>query len=224
MCGRFVLTATPGAVQTAFNLDSVPAEMSARYNIAPTQPVAVITNDDPKGLTFYRWGLIPSWAKDMKIGNQMINARSESAHEKPAFRSAFKRRRCLIPADGFYEWRKEGSDKIPMFIHLKEREIFAMAGLWEIWHSPDGDEVRTCTILTTEANSFMETIHNRMPVILRKEDYEFWLSPDEQPVPKLQALLKPFDPDAMAAYSVSKMVNRPNNDTPELIKPVAYDS
>jgi putative SOS response-associated peptidase YedK len=159
----------------------------------------------------------------MKIGNQMINARSESAHEKPAFRSAFKRRRCLIPADGFYEWRKEGSDKIPMFIHLKNRPIFALAGLWEIWHSGEGDEIRTCTILTTEANSFMETIHNRMPVILRKEDYDFWLSPDEQPVPALQALLKPFDPDAMTAYPVSKMVNRPNNDVPELIKPVAYD-
>ncbi len=215
--------ANPEAVQQAFDLTSVPAEMTARYNIAPTQPVAVITNDDPKALTFYRWGLIPSWAKDMKIGNQMINARSESVHEKPAFRSAFKRRRCLIPADGFYEWRKEGSDKIPMFIHLKDRPIFAMAGLWEIWNSPEGDEIRTCTILTTDANSFMETIHNRMPVILRKEDYAFWLSPQEEPVPALQALLKPFDPDAMTAYPVSKMVNRPNNDTPELLKPVAYD-
>lgn len=223
MCGRFVLMANPEAVQQAFDLTSVPAEMTARYNIAPTQPVAVITNDDPKALTFYRWGLIPSWAKDMKIGNQMINARSESVHEKPAFRSAFKRRRCLIPADGFYEWRKEGSDKIPMFIHLKDRPIFAMAGLWEIWNSPEGDEIRTCTILTTDANSFMETIHNRMPVILRKEDYAFWLSPQEEPVPALQALLKPFDPDAMTAYPVSKMVNRPNNDTPELLKPVAYD-
>jgi putative SOS response-associated peptidase YedK len=197
--------------------------MTSRYNIAPTQPVAVITNDDPKTLTFHRWGLIPSWAKDMKIGNQMINARSESVQEKPAFRSAFKRRRCLIPSDGFYEWRKEGSDKIPMFIHLKDRLIFAMAGLWEIWHSGEGDEIRTCTILTTEANSFMETIHNRMPVILRKEDYDFWLSPDEQPALALQALLKPFDSDSMAAYPVSKMVNRPNNDMPDLIKPVAYD-
>jgi putative SOS response-associated peptidase YedK len=223
MCGRFVLTANPEAVQQAFDLTSIPAEMTSRYNIAPTQPVAVITNDDPKILTFHRWGLIPSWAKDMKIGNQMINARSESVHEKPAFRSAFKRRRCLIPADGFYEWRKEGSDKIPMFIHLKDRPIFAMAGLWEIWHSGDGDEIRTCTILTTEANSFMETIHNRMPVILHKEDYDFWLSPNEEAVPALQALLKPFDPDAMTAYPVSKMVNRPNNDVPELIKPVAYD-
>lgn len=221
MCGRFVLTANPETVQTAFNLTSVPDEMTPRYNIAPTQPVAIITNDDPKALTFYRWGLIPSWAKDSKIGNQMINARSESAHEKPAFRAAFKRRRCLIPSDGFYEWRKQGGDKIPMFIHLKDREIFAMAGLWEIWHSPDGSEVRSCTILTTAANSFMETIHNRMPVILRKEDYEFWLSPEEEPVPALQAVLKPFDPEAMTAYRVSKMVNRPNNDTPECIQPVA---
>ena len=223
MCGRFVLTANPDVIQTAFDLTSIPAQMTPRYNIAPTQPVAVITNDDPKALTFYRWGLIPSWAKDIKIGNQMINARSESVHEKPAFRSAFKRRRCLIPSDGFYEWRKEGGDKIPMFIHLKDREIFAMAGLWESWHSADGSEIRSCTILTTEANSFMQTMHDRMPVILHKDDYEFWLSPEEQPVPALQALLKPFEPDAMAAYPVSKMVNRPNNDVPECIEPVAYD-
>jgi putative SOS response-associated peptidase YedK len=221
MCGRFVLTANPDVIQTTFNLTSVPSEMFPRYNIAPTQPVAVITNDDPKALTFHRWGLIPSWAKDLKIGNQMINARSESVAEKPSFRSAFKRRRCLIPADGFYEWRKEGKDKTPMFIHLKDRPVFAMAGLWEIWHSPDGGELRSCTIITTEANSFMQTMHDRMPVILNKEDYDFWLSPDEEPVPKLQALLKPFDPDMMTAYPVSKMVNRPNNDVPECIAPVA---
>jgi putative SOS response-associated peptidase YedK len=221
MCGRFVLTANPDVIQTAFDLTSIPAEMTPRYNIAPTQPVAVITNDNPKALTFHRWGLIPSWAKDIKIGNQMINARSESVSEKPAFRSAFKRRRCLIPADGFYEWRKEGGEKTPMFIHLKDRPVFAMAGLWEIWHSPDGGELRTCTIITTEANSFMQTMHDRMPVILHKEDYDFWLSPDEEPVARLQALLKPFEPEAMTAYPVSKMVNRPNNDVPECIAPVA---
>jgi putative SOS response-associated peptidase YedK len=221
MCGRFVLAANPDVIQTAFNLNSVPAEMTARYNIAPTQPVAVITNDDPRALTFHRWGLIPSWAKDTKTSGQLINARSETAHEKPAFRSAFKRRRCLIPADGFYEWRKEGSNKTPMFIHLKDRPVFAMAGLWEVWRSPDGDEIRTCTILTTEANAFMQNIHNRMPVILNKEDYGFWLSPDEESVPALQALMRPFNPDALAAYPVSTMVNRPNNDTADLIKPMA---
>jgi len=221
MCGRFVLTASPDAIQTAFDLTSIPADMTPRFNIAPTQPVAVIANDAPKALQFYRWGLIPSWAKDPKIGNQMINARSESAPEKPAFRAAFKRRRCLIPADGFYEWQKQGSDKIPLFIHLKDRELFAMAGLWEVWHSAEGEEIRTCTVLTTEANAFMEPIHNRMPVILRKEDYDFWLSPNEESVPALEALLKPFDPSQMAAYPVSKMVNRPNNDTPACIAPVA---
>lgn len=221
MCGRFVLTANPDIIQTTFDLTSIPSEMIPRYNIAPTQPVAVIANDDPKTLTFHRWGLIPSWAKDIKIGNQMINARSESVAEKPSFRSAFKRRRCLIPSDGFYEWRKEGKDKTPMFIHLKDRPVFAMAGLWEIWHSPDGGEIRSCTIITTEANSFMQTMHDRMPVILHKEDYDLWLSPDEEPPAVLQALLKPYDPDVMTAYPVSKMVNRPNNDVPECIEPVA---
>jgi putative SOS response-associated peptidase YedK len=192
--------------------------MIPRFNIAPTQPVAVIANDDPKTLTFHRWGLIPSWAKDAKIGNQMINARSESAHEKPSFRAAFKRRRCLIPADGFFEWKKQDGDKIPMFIQVKGGEVFAMAGLWEIWHSPDGGEIRTCTILTTEANSFMQAMHDRMPVILKKEDYPLWLSPDEEPVPTLQALMKPFDPHQMSAYPVSKLVNKPGNDTPEVIE------
>jgi putative SOS response-associated peptidase YedK len=218
MCGRFALTADPNVIQTAFDLTSIPDIMVPRFNIAPTQPVAVIANDDPKALTFHRWGLVPSWAKDTKIGNQMINARSESAHEKPSFRSAFKRRRCLIPADGFFEWKKQGSEKTPMFIQVNDGDVFAMAGLWEIWHSPDGGELRTCTILTTEANSFMQAMHDRMPVILDKEDFALWLSPDEEPVPKLQALMKPYDPDQMSAYPVSKLVNKPGNDTPEVIE------
>ncbi len=221
MCGRFVLTANSQAVQTALNLTTVPSGMSARYNIAPSQPVAVVTNEKPSELTFYKWGLVPSWAKDLAMGNKMINARSETAADKPAFRAAFKRRRCLIPSDGFFEWQQRGSEKVPLFIHFKDRPVFAMAGLWEVWHSPDGDEVRTCTILTTEANAFMQPIHNRMPVILHREDYALWLSPAEEPVPVLQALMKPYPGDDLTAYPVSKMVNRPGNDVPEIVHPVA---
>jgi putative SOS response-associated peptidase YedK len=221
MCGRFVLTADTDAIQTAFDLTSVPDTMIPRFNIAPTQPVAVITNDDPHALTYYRWGLIPSWAKDRKVGSTLINARSETVDEKPSFRTAFKRRRCLIPTDGFFEWKKQGSDKVPMFIHLKGRPVFAFAGLWEIWYSPEGDEVRTCSILTTEANSFMKTIHERMPVILPREEYATWLAADEQPPAVLKGMLKPYDPDQMTAYAVSRAVNKPINDTPETIEPVA---
>ncbi|MBC6934351.1 MAG: SOS response-associated peptidase [Chloroflexi bacterium] len=221
MCGRFVLTSSLDTIQTAFGLDNLPASLPPRYNIAPTQPVAIVTNEKPQELTFYQWGLIPSWAKDPSIGSRMINARSESAAEKPAFRAAFKRRRCIIPADGFYEWQARNGGKAPLFIHLGERELFGMAGLWEVWHSPEGDEVRTCTILTTDANDFMQPIHNRMPVILRRDDYDLWLSPDEPPSAALQALMKPYDPAPMRAYEVSKMVNRPGNDTPDCIRPVA---
>ncbi|MBI5669151.1 MAG: SOS response-associated peptidase [Chloroflexi bacterium] len=220
MCGRFVLTANPEAIQQEFHLTNVP-DLPPRYNIAPTQPVAVISNDNPRELTFYKWGLIPSWAKDAAIGNKMINARAESVAEKPAFRAAFKRRRCILPSDGFYEWQERDGKKVPLFIHLEDRKLFGLAGLWEIWHSPEGDTVRSCTILTTDANDFMQPIHNRMPVILRKEDYDLWLAPDEPPSDVLQGLLRPYDSAPMRAYEVSKMVNRPGNDVPELIAPVA---
>jgi putative SOS response-associated peptidase YedK len=221
MCGRFVLTANADALQTAFDLTTMPAALSPRYNIAPTQPVALITNENPHELTFYKWGLIPSWSKDASAASKMINARSESVAEKPSFRSAFKRRRCIIPTDGYYEWRQQGGEKIPQFIHFKDREVFGMAGLWEVWNSPDGSEVRTCTIITTDANDFMQSIHTRMPVILHKEDYATWLAPDEVPAPVLQDLLKPYSGDELTAYPVSKMVNRPATDAPELIDPVA---
>src|SRR5690606_25133774 len=158
MCGRFVLIADPNAIQQEFNLASLP-DLTPRYNIAPTQGVAVITNEKPDELTFHRWGLIPSWAKEPEIGNKMINARSEGVEDKPAFRAAFKRRRCIIPASGFYEWKKlDAKQKAPMYIHLKDQEVFGLAGLWEIWYDPDGGEWRTATILTTDANEFMRPI------------------------------------------------------------------
>jgi putative SOS response-associated peptidase YedK len=219
MCGRFVLTANPEVVQQEFNLSMPPAQMQPRYNIAPTQPVMVITNENPKESTYHKWGLIPSWAKDMSMASKMINARSESAAEKPAFRAAFRRRRCLIPTDGFYEWNEHETNKTPMFVHRPNRELYAMAGLWEIWHDPDGGELRTCTVLTTEANPFMQQYHHRMPVIIHPEDYALWLSPDEEPLPVLQGLMKAYEENGLEAYPVSKAVNRVSNDMPSLIEP-----
>jgi putative SOS response-associated peptidase YedK len=220
MCGRFVLTAQPEAIQQTFNLTTMPAVMEPRYNVAPTQPVAVITNEDSTALTFHRWGLVPSWAKDITIGNQMINARSESAAEKPSFRAAFRRRRCIIPSDGFYEWKAEGKAKQPMYIHMEGRALFGMAGLWEIWQSPDGGELRTCTILTTAANDFMREYHERMPVILSPDDYDLWLSPKEEPLPVLQGLMKSYTGTNLTAYPVSKAVNRAGTDSPDMVEPL----
>lgn len=219
MCGRFVLAADPNVIQTAFHLSSVPGNMPARYNVAPTQPVAVITNDDPTELVFYRWGLIPSWSKDKSIASKLINARGDSVDEKPSFRTAFKKRRCLIPASGFYEWKTTDGEKnkTPMFIHLKDSDVLAFAGLWEIWNSPEGEEIRTCTIITTDANPFMSKIHHRMPVILAPEDYGTWLEADKPEVVK--SLLKPFDGDKMDAYAVSREVNKVANDSPQLVQP-----
>lgn len=221
MCGRFVLTADGKTIQQKFDLDTVP-ELQARYNIAPSQPVAVISNESPKELNYYKWGLVPSWSKDLAIGNKLINARGETVEEKPSFRSAFKRRRCLIPANGFYEWAKadDGKGKKPMFVHLKGQELFAFAGLWEIWYGPDGEELRTCTIITTTPNELIKPLHNRMAVILDEEDYDLWLSPDELPAQALKPLIKPFEPDLMDVYEVSTLVNKPSNDIPECIVPL----
>lgn len=220
MCGRYVLTAEPQVVQQKFNLTTLPPELPERYNIAPTQAVPVITNEAPTALTFFRWGLIPSWSKDINIGDRMINARGETVHEKPSFRAAFRRRRCLIPATGFYEWSKQGKDKKPMYVHMKAQAVFAFAGLWEVWHSPEGDEIHSCTIITTEPNELMQPLHHRMAVILHEEDYETWLSLDELPPDVLKPLLRPYEADEMEVYEVSKLVNSPANDVPACIVPV----
>lgn len=221
MCGRYALATDGEAVQQAFDLDTTP-DVQPRYNIAPSQPVAVITNDAPKELTYVQWGLIPSWSKDAAIANKLINARSETVDEKPSFRSAFKRRRCLIPANGFFEWQKQGSKKVPHFIHLGERagdlRLFAFAGLWETWTSPEGDDVLTCTILTTEPNERVQPLHHRMAVILEPEHYDVWLD-DVDDSGLLKSLLKPYPPDDIQIYEVSTAVNNPRNDSPDLIKP-----
>ena len=220
MCGRFALVATGEEVAEHYQLSEVPFVVP-RYNVAPTQPVAAVRlgRDGAREFTFFQWGLIPSWAKDPSIGSRMINARAETAAEKPAFRAAFKRRRCLLPATGFYEWRKTGSRKQPMYIREADSGLVSLAGLWEIWPSADGGELETCTILTTTPNSLMEPIHDRMPVILDPLDYDLWLSP-ETPANQLNHLLRPFEARRLFAYPVSTAVNKPQNDTPELIVPI----
>ncbi len=223
MCGRFTLTIDPSDLQAAFPWATLPAGSppAPRYNIAPSQPIAVIANNGKNTIEFFRWGLIPSWAKDPAIGNRMINARSETLADKPSFRTAFKRRRCLILADGFYEWRKEPGSKAKtsMYIRLKSGEPFSFAGLWEAWRAPDDKTILSCAIITTTPNSLMEKIHDRMPVILKPDTYTRWLDPAEQAPDKLSRFLKPYPASSMTAYPVSTWVNKPENDSPECIVP-----
>ncbi len=222
MCGRFTLTVDPGQLQEAFPWVEFPVDFPARYNIAPTQPVAVVPNDGKNRLDFFNWGLIPFWAKDPKIGYRLINARAESIAEKPSFRGSFKYKRCLILADGFYEWQTQPGTKakVPMYIHMKDRSPFAFAGLWDNWHSDDGSEIRSCAIITTQPNELVEKIHNRMPVILPKDGYTDWIKEGENEPEVLKSLLRPYPGDEMAAFPVSTQVNSPQNDTPEVILPV----
>jgi putative SOS response-associated peptidase YedK len=216
MCGRYVLTASPELVQQEFKLGDAP-RLAPRYNIAPTQPVAIVTNDAPHELTIVKWGLIPSWSKDAKIASTLINARSETADSKPSFRSAFKYRRCLIPVTGFYEWLATDDGKIPHFIHVKDQEISAFAGLWEVWRNPEGDEVWTCSILTTDAAENIKHLHHRMPVILDGEARDIWLDKGSD-VNELPALMKTYDSDKIDFYPVSKAVNSVKNDDASLLQ------
>lgn len=222
MCGRFTLTADQDSFEDRFSLTGFDLGWVPSFNIAPTQEVLTVTNDGSENRPeLMRWGLVPSWAKDPKIGNRMINARSETLTEKPSFRTAFKRRRCLIPADGFYEWKREGKAKKPMLITANPGGLFAFAGLWETWKQPDGSWLLTCAIITTSANEFMKSIHDRMPVILPRESEASWLDPEEQDTAMLSELLLPYDSDRMEAYEVSTLVNSPRNNFPEVIEPVA---
>jgi putative SOS response-associated peptidase YedK len=221
MCGRFTLTIDPADLREAFDGYSFPAKFAPRFNIAPSQPILAIPNEDKKTADFFLWGLIPSWAKDPSIGQRLINARGETLAEKPSFRGSFKYKRCLILADGFYEWKSEPGTKtkVPHFIHLKNRQPFAFAGLWDEWHSPDGGALCTATIITVEANELMASIHNRMPVILHPTDYAQWLDPAPCTPDRLAPLLKPFPAREMEAHPVSTLVNSPANDRPELVMP-----
>jgi len=219
MCGRFTLTADISTLQESFPFVEMPQGMQPHFNIAPTQPVAVVPNDGRNRLDFFVWGLIPSWAKDPNIGSRLINARAETLQEKPSFRTAFRRRRCLVLADGFYEWKQGERGKTPMYIRLASGKPFAFAGLWESWNAPDASNVLSCTIITTQPNELMATIHNRMPVILPEEAYSTWLESAEADPQRLAGLLKPYPAKQMQAYPVSPLVNSPKNDVPELIRP-----
>jgi len=221
MCGRFSQSLAGDAIAQAFQLAEVP-DWQPRHNIAPTQtiPAIMATEKSDRHFKPLRWGLIPSWSKDPAIGVKMINARSETVAEKPSFRSAFKRHRCLILADGFYEWRKQSGKKQPFYFQLQDGSPFAFAGLWERWQALEGDVLETCTILTTEANQLVAQVHDRMPVILPTDRYDQWLDPTPQPSEPLQALLRPYDADRMSAYPVSVSVNSPWNDVPECVTPI----
>ncbi len=222
MCGRYVIKAPVSQLGTMFDLIDVP-KLTPRYNVAPTQAVPAIrlgSEKKERELAMLKWGLIPSWAKDPAIGNRLINARADSVGQKPSFRSAFKRRRCLMVADGFYEWQKTNGKKQPYFIGLKDKAPFAFASLWEHWQDPEGDAVESRAIITTDANDLVKVIHNRMPVILKKKDYDIWLDPDQQDPEKLQKLLVPYSAMEMRAYPVSLLVNNPKNNDPKCVEPL----
>ena len=220
MCGRFTLISSVADLQLRFGFAMESADVRPRYNIAPTQQVLAVTNDGERRGEMMRWGLVPSWAKDLKIGNRMINAVSETASSKPAFRSGFRRRRCLVLADGFFEWRKEGKARVPMYFTQKSGEPMAFAGLWENWKSPEDEWIRSCTILTTAANSFIEPVHNRMPVILSAETEPLWLDPLTETPDNLEPLLVPAPPEWLDVREVSPVVNNARSEGPTCIEPV----
>ena len=214
MCGRFSLTVTEAELNLRFELEGGVAPYESRYNCAPTQMLAVITNQDERQIRYMKWGLIPSWAKDPAIGNKMINARAETIGEKPSYRVPLRSQRCIIPSDGFYEWKQNGR-KIPYRIYLKNSRIFTYAGLWDKWKDREGNLVNSFTIITTRANEFMSSIHERMPVILDPTDEKRWLH--ETDMDSVLSLLKPCPAEIMEAYPVSDLVNSPRNDVPEIL-------
>jgi putative SOS response-associated peptidase YedK len=224
MCGRFSLRARAVEMLAGyFDLMDIPL-LAARYNIAPSQPVSVVRlkptqSRTQRELVHLHWGLIPSWAKDPAIGNRMINARAETLAEKPAFRAPLQRRRCLIAADGFYEWHGTGRSKQPYFIHFRDDRPFAFAGLWESWEGPDQLAMESCTIITTEASELIRPIHDRMPVILTHENFSIWLDPKLQKSQKFTSLLAPYADVEMEAYPVTTLVNSPSHDEPGCIVP-----
>ncbi len=221
MCGRYTITVNPETVQKELNLASMPEQFQPRHNIAPTQPVAVVADSAGRNAEMMRWGLIPFWAKDPEIGSRLINARSETISEKPAFKNAFVKRRCLVLADGFFEWQKGGGPNgrsQPYYFKLADGKPFAFAGLWEFWKSPAGEEIRSCTIITCPANELVRPVHERMPVMLAGDELWAWL--DGASARDLQALLRPYPPEKMVTYPVAPLVNRPEIDSPELVQPV----
>jgi len=223
MCGRFVRKRSASSVAADFGVDEVVDDLQPSFNIAPTHEVAVIVNNGAKQLVAMRWGLVPAWASDPAVGSKLINARAESLPEKAAFREAFKRRRCLVVADGFYEWQKAGREKTPLLIRLKSDQPFAFAGLYEKWTPPWGEALTTCTIITTEPNDLVRPIHDRMPAILPKELEDRWLDETARDRDWLMDMLAPYPAELMESYTVSSLVNSVKNDSPSLIEPVQVE-
>lgn len=224
MCGRFTLSTNFETLMDRFEIDAAfeESDYHISYNIAPTQQVVSVINDGMKNrMGYLKWGLVPNWSKDEKIGYKLINARAETLYEIPSFRNAFQKRRCLIIADSFYEWKKTPERKIPMRIKLKSNEPFAMAGLWESWKSPLGNTIFSCTIITTKANSFMSTIHERMPLIVKPEDEKLWLNPRNSPNSLFTRIIQPYADDLIEAYEVSSDVNSTKNNNSDLIKEIS---
>ncbi|MDQ0719719.1 putative SOS response-associated peptidase YedK [Paenibacillus sp. W4I10] len=222
MCGRFTITDPIEAIMDRYYASIADGfEYKPNYNASPMQYIpTIIGSKDGNRLGSLRWGLVPVWAKDDKIGNKMINARAETLTEKASFKRLISSKRCIIPTNGFYEWKKEGSEKRPMRILMKDDRLFSLAGLYDTWTDPDGNKLSTCTIITTEPNSLMEDIHNRMPVILRPEDEAAWLGRDNDDVQSLLGLLKPYQSSEMRAYEVPKEVGNVRNNSVELLKKV----
>ena len=226
MCGRYRLSRRKQLVEEYFDA-SGDDDWSPRYNIAPTQPVPIIRQhpkEPNRVLSLVRWGLIGSWPKDISGAAGMINARSETAATKPAFRDPMKFRRCLVPADGFYEWLRTGKTKQPFCFEVNDGELFAFAGFWDRWRDPNGQWIKSCSILTTTPNAVTAAVHDRMPVILGKDDYGLWLDPEMTNIETLSDLLKPFDARSMRSYAVNSRVNQVQNDDPECSAPVALES
>jgi putative SOS response-associated peptidase YedK len=221
MCGRYSLGVSGEVLAKAFRLANVP-QLSLRYNIAPTQSVPIIRLEANGGrrLHLLHWGLIPSWANDPKIGNRLINARAESAPDAPAFRSAFRRRRCLVPADAFYEWQKVSARKQPYVIKMHDGSPFAFAGLWEAWRGKENQRIESFTILTTDPNDVIRPLHDRMPAIVDPKDYDAWLDPKHEDVESLQTILRPAPSQGMIAYPISGRVNNAKNDDVSIGQPV----
>jgi len=216
MCGRFSLITVGEFLSDRFKVE-VDDRVQARYNIAPSTDIPIITNDESSKITMARWGLVPTWAKDQSIGYKMINARAETVAEKSAYRVPFRKHRCLIPADGFYEWKKANGKKIPYRIIMKDKDLFAFAGLFDIWHHNE-IEIISCTIITTSPNKVVAPIHDRMPVILSRDNEMKWLAEENET--RLQEMLRPYPPDDMDSIRISEFINTPGNEGEEVVKPV----
>jgi putative SOS response-associated peptidase YedK len=221
MCGRFSFSPLAKIIEDRFDVKVDKTAYRPRFNAAPSQNLAVISNAAPDQLSYFKWGLIPFWAKDPAIGNKLINAKGETIDEKASFKNPFKRKRCLVLSDGFYEWKRiSQKEKIPYRIVMKEKDLFCMAGLWDSWKSPDGEMINSFTIITTSPNELMKNIHTRMPVILSPENEKEWLTNDDPDF--LKSILTPYPFEKMDAFPVSRLVNSPVNDEPKVMEPVDY--